>query len=371
MAKKKKQNNDPDTLLGVLESLDKSDLECVCNYKGKMENIAVIPTGSISLDKALGVGGLPVGRVVEIYGPESGGKTTLSLGVIAESQKMGKKSIFIDMEHAFDPVLAEGVGVDLSKVSIIQPNCGEQAFDLIESFSRSKDVNLIVVDSVASLVPKVELEGRMEDQQMGLQARMMGKGLRKISAIAAKSKITIIFINQMREKIGVMFGSNETTPGGKALKFYSSVRIKIQKIATIKDEGLECGNRVRMQVVKNKCAPPFRVAEADLIFGEGIDKIIDIIEFAAENDIISKNGTWYSYGEEKLGQGKQAVKEYLLEKKKLLDKIEKECRDAFKSSVDNAISKNKKKNKSEDDLDFDDNFGPGETFEEEEEKAEA
>jgi len=281
--------------------------------KGAIAPVESIPTGSISIDYALGIGGMPRGRVVEIYGPESSGKTTLALQVIAEAQKAGGMAAFVDAEHALDAQYAQKLGVDLENLLVSQPDNGEQALEIVEVLIRSGGVDVVVVDSVAALVPKAEIEGEMGDAQMGLQARLMSQALRKLTGVVSKSKTTLIFINQLREKIGVMFGNPETTTGGRALKFYASVRIDIRRIATIKDGDMVIGGRTRVKVVKNKMAPPFREAEFDIMYGEGISREGDLLDLAVEKRIIEKSGAWFAYGGDRLGQGRENAKQFLKE----------------------------------------------------------
>jgi recombination protein RecA len=284
--------------------------------------VSVISTGSISLDAALGVGGLPRGRVVEIYGPESGGKTTLTLHVIAEAQKSGGQAAFIDAEHALDPAYARKLGVDVDNLLVSQPDNGEQALEIAETLIRSNAVDIVVVDSVAALVPRAELEGDMGDPQMGLQARLMSQALRKLTAIVSKSHTCLVFINQIREKIGVMFGNPETTTGGRALKFYSSIRIDIRRIQSIKEGDRVIGSRTRGKVVKNKVAAPFREAEFDIIYGEGISREGDLIDVGVEQGVLEKSGTWISFGSERLGQGRENARQLLKENHDVRDKLE-------------------------------------------------
>ncbi|MFQ5752703.1 MAG: recombinase RecA [bacterium] len=292
-------------------------------------NIEVIPTGSISLDAALGVGGVPRGRIVEVFGPESSGKTTLTLHVIAEAQKRNGLAAFVDAEHALDAKYAKNLGVDTENLLISQPDTGEQALEITETLVRSGALDVIVIDSVAALVPRAEIEGEMGDAQMGLQARLMSQAMRKLAGAISKSKTCVIFINQIREKIGVMFGNPETTTGGRALKFYSSVRIDIRRTASIKDSENIIGNRTKVKVVKNKVAPPFRDAEFDIMYGTGISQEGDIIDTAVKHNIIQKSGTWFSYGEERLGQGRENVKQYLIQNQDLLRKITIQVREAL------------------------------------------
>src|ERR1700742_1555514 len=284
--------------------------------------VSVIPTGSISIDSALGIGGFPRGRVIEVYGPESGGKTTLTLHVIAEAQKLGGQAAFIDAEHALDPVYARKLGVDVDNLLVSQPDNGEQALEIAEALIRSNAVDIIVVDSVAALVPKAELEGDMGDPQMGLQARLMSQALRKLTGIVAKSRTCLIFINQIREKIGVMFGNPETTTGGRALKFYSSVRVDIRRIQAIKEGDRVVGSRTRGKIVKNKVAAPFREAEFDILYGEGISREGDLIDLGVDKAILEKSGTWISYGGERLGQGRENARLFLKENKDIREKVE-------------------------------------------------
>ena len=289
-------------------------------------NIESIPTGSLSLDVALGIGGIPRGRIIEIYGPESSGKTTLALHMIAEAQKLGGTAAFIDAEHALDPQYSKNLGVDTENLIISQPDTGEQALEITESLVRSNAVDLIVVDSVAALVPKAEIEGEMGDSHMGLQARLMSQGLRKLTGAISKSKASVIFINQLREKIGVMFGNPETTTGGRALKFFTSVRMDIRRIDSLKKGDEIIGNRVRVKVVKNKVAPPFKKAEFDIMYGTGISKVGSVLDAAVEAGIIEKSGSWFSYGDAKLGQGRENSKAYLLENPDLLNDIDEKVR---------------------------------------------
>src|SRR6187455_80803 len=294
--------------------------------KGAIQPIDAIPTGAISIDYALGVGGVPRGRVIEIYGPESSGKTTLALQVIAEAQKTGGMAAFVDAEHALDAQYAQRLGVELDNLLVSQPDNGEQALEIVEVLVRSNSVDVVVVDSVAALVPKAEIEGEMGDAQMGLQARLMSQALRKLTGVVSKSKTTLIFINQLREKIGVMFGNPETTTGGRALKFYASVRIDIRRIASIKDGDLVVGGRTRVKVVKNKVAPPFREAEFDVMYGEGISREGDLLDLAVEKRIVEKSGAWFAYSGERLGQGRENAKQFLKEHVDIRQRIEDQVR---------------------------------------------
>ncbi len=288
-----------------------------------IEDVPVIPSGSVSLDYALGIGGYPRGRVIEIYGPESSGKTTLAITAIAEAQKLGGIAAFIDAEHAFDRSYAEKLGVDTQNLFISQPDNGEQALEITDNLIRSGAIDIVVIDSVAALTPKAEIEGEMGDSKMGLQARLMSQALRKLTANINRTQTCCIFINQLRDKIGVMFGSPETTTGGNALKFYSSIRLDIRRISQIKDSDDVTGSRTRVKVVKNKMAPPFKKAEFDIVYGEGISKIGEIIDLGVEYEIIKKSGSWFSYGETKLGQGRDAVKQLLSDNPELSEELEK------------------------------------------------
>src|SRR5579863_1354265 len=292
--------------------------------------VSVIPTGALSIDAALGVGGVPRGRVIEIYGPESGGKTTLTLHIIAEAQKMGGQAAFIDAEHALDPVYARKLGVDVDNLLVSQPDNGEQALEIAQKLIQSGAVDVIVVDSVAALVPRAELEGDMGDPQMGLQARLMSQALRKLTAIVSKSKTSLLFINQIREKIGVMFGNPETTTGGRALKFYSSVRVDVRRIASIKEGDLVVGNRTKVKIVKNKMAAPFREAEFDILYGEGISKEGDLIDLAVGLNLVEKSGSWFSFGSERIGQGREDARQFLRYNTDICKKLDLEVRKALK-----------------------------------------
>ena len=297
--------------------------------KSKNMDVETVPTGSLSLDLALGLGGLPKGRVVEIYGPESSGKTTVTLHMVAEVQKRGGIAGFIDAEHALDPSYARRIGVDIDNLYISQPDNGEQALEITEMMVRSGAVDIIVVDSVAALVPKAEIDGDMGDSHVGLQARLMSQALRKLTAIISKSNCIVIFINQLREKVGVMFGSPETTTGGRALKFYSSIRMDIRRIEAIKQGGEIVGNRTRVKVVKNKVAPPFKEAEFDIMFGKGISREGDILDLAANTGIVNKSGAWYSYNDAKIGQGRENTKNYFRENPEIMEEIEHKVRAHF------------------------------------------
>lgn len=301
-------------------------------------NIEVIPTGALPLDVALGVGGVPRGRVIEIYGPESSGKTTVALHIIAEAQKSGGFAAFIDAEHALDPVYAKKLGVDIDNLLISQPDNGEQALEIADALVRSGAIDIIVVDSVAALVPKAEIEGDMGDAHVGLQARLMSQALRKLTGIISKSRTTAIFINQIREKVGVMFGNPETTTGGRALKFYSTIRLEVRKTESLKQGNDVVGNRTKVKVVKNKVAPPFRQAEFDIMYGQGISHEGALVDIGTELDIINKSGAWYSYGDNRLGQGRENVKEFLKDNKHIAVEIENKIRELLIINVDKAPS---------------------------------
>ncbi len=297
--------------------------------EGGRAPVEVISSGSIALDAALGIGGLPRGRVVEVFGPEASGKTTLGLTAIAEAQKAGGSAVFIDAEHALDPKYAQALGVNLDELLVSQPDTGEQALEIAEVLTRSGGVDVIVIDSVAALVPKAEIEGEMGEMQIGLQARLMSQALRKLTSVISRSKTIAIFVNQLRMKIGVMYGSPETTPGGLALKFHSTVRLDIRRIASIKKGEEVVGNRIKVRVVKNKLAPPFREAEFDIIYGQGISKFGELVDLAVENNIIAKSGTWFSYNDERIGQGRDAAIEFLRNNSDITDKIENKIREVL------------------------------------------
>ncbi|MBQ6441099.1 MAG: recombinase RecA [Lachnospiraceae bacterium] len=317
-------------------------------------NIETVPTGSISLDLALGLGGFPKGRIIEIYGPESSGKTTVALHAVAEVQKRGGIAGFIDAEHALDPVYARNIGVDIDDLYISQPDSGEQALEICETMVRSGAVDIVIVDSVAALVPKAEIDGDMGDSHVGLQARLMSQALRKLTAVVSKTDCIVIFINQLREKIGIMFGNPETTTGGRALKFYSSVRLDVRRIESLKQGGEVIGNRTRVKIVKNKIAPPFKEAEFDIMFGQGISKEGDILDLASNVDIIQKSGAWFAYNGEKIGQGRENAKQYLKDNPLICEEIEKKIRAHFApepeetaAPEDKAAKKPKKENDGE------------------------
>ena len=292
-------------------------------------NIETIPTGSLSLDIALGLGGIPKGRIIEIYGPESSGKTTVTLHMIAEVQKRGGIAGFIDAEHALDPVYAKNIGVDIDNLYISQPDSGEQALEIAETMVRSGAIDIVVIDSVAALVPKAEIDGDMGDSHVGLHARLMSQALRKLTAVISKSNCAVVFINQLREKVGVMFGNPETTTGGRALKFYASVRMDVRRIESLKQSGEVIGNRTRIRIVKNKIAPPFKEAEFDIMFGKGISYAGDVLDLAAKVDIVNKSGAWYNYGGNKIGQGRENAKNYLLAHPEVLSEIDRKVREHY------------------------------------------
>ena len=309
-------------------------------------NIETIPTGSLSLDIALGLGGIPKGRIVEIYGPESSGKTTVTLHMIAEVQKRGGIAGFIDAEHALDPVYAKNIGVDVDNLYISQPDCGEQALEITETMVRSGAIDIVVVDSVAALVPRAEIDGDMGDSHVGLQARLMSQALRKLTGVISKSNCTVVFINQLREKVGVMFGNPETTTGGRALKFYSSVRMDVRRIESLKQSGEVTGNRTRVKVVKNKIAPPFKEAEFDIMFGEGISKEGDILDLAAEISVVNKSGAWYAYEGNKIGQGRENAKQYLKDNPEVCATIEAKVREHYGIDADETATESVEKKSS-------------------------
>ena len=312
-------------------------------------NVEAIPTGALSLDVALGIGGIPRGRIIEVFGPESSGKTTLALHMISEAQKLGGEAAFIDAEHALDPVYAKHLGVDIDNLIVSQPDTGEQALEIAEALVRSGALDIIVVDSVAALVPKAEIDGDMGDSHIGLQARLMSQALRKLAGAINKTKTVIVFINQLREKVGVMFGNPETTPGGRALKFYASVRLDIRRVETLKQDGEVVGNRVKVKVVKNKVAPPFREAEFDIMYGKGISKEGNLVDLAVSLDIIEKSGSWFSYNEERIGQGRENVKKFLIENPKIMAEVEQKIRDNFNKAFEQSLLDEEDKKESSDD----------------------
>lgn len=335
----KKEQDKKDAKLQALQStLNKIDKEFGKGTIMKLnsdaiEDVSFISTGSIGLDYALGIGGVPRGRVIEVYGPESSGKTTLALHIIAEAQKQNGIAAFIDAEHAFDSLYAKNLGIDIDNLLISQPDNGEQALEITDHLIRSGAIDVIVIDSVAALTPRAEIEGDMGDSRMGLQARLMSQALRKLTSNIGKTNTCVIFINQLREKIGVMFGNPETTTGGNALKFYSSVRLDVRRIGQIKDDADVKGNKTRVKVVKNKVAPPFKKAEFDIMYGEGISKIGEIVDLGTEFEIIQKSGSWYSYGDTKLGQGREAVKKLLTDNVELADELELKIRERMKNGA--------------------------------------
>ncbi len=303
----------------------------------KTMNVEAIPTGALGLDIALGIGGIPKGRIIEVYGPESSGKTTLTLHMIAETQKLGGEAAFIDAEHALDPVYAKHLGVDIDNLIVSQPDTGEQALEIVEALVRSGAIDIIVVDSVAALVPKAEIDGDMGDSHVGLQARLMSQALRKLAGIINKSNCVIVFINQLREKVGIMFGNPETTTGGRALKFYSSVRLDIRKIENIKQDGEVVGNRARVKVVKNKVAPPFREAEFDIVYGKGISKSGNIIDLGVNLGIVEKSGSWFGYDGNRIGQGRENAKKYLEDNPEIMKDIEEKIRNNFNEAFEKSL----------------------------------
>ena len=311
-------------------------------------NVEAIPTGALSLDVALGIGGIPRGRIIEVYGPESSGKTTLTLHMIAEAQKLGGEAAFIDAEHALDPVYAKHLGVDIDNLIVSQPDTGEQALEIAEALVRSGALDIIVVDSVAALVPKAEIDGDMGDSHIGLQARLMSQALRKLAGAKNKTKTVIVFINQLREKVGIMFGNPETTPGGRALKFYASVRMDIRKIENLKQDGEVVGNRAKVKVVKNKVAPPFREAEFDIMYGKGISKEGNLVDLAVNLDIIEKSGSWFSYNDTRIGQGRENVKKYLIENPEVMAEVEQKIRDNFNKAFEQSLDNEEKTEDEED-----------------------
>ncbi|MBM7560642.1 recombinase RecA [Fusibacter tunisiensis] len=323
-----------DNVLGQIEKqFGKGSIMKLGDESAKI-NVESIPTGSIDLDIALGIGGIPKGRIVEIYGPESSGKTTVTLHMIAEAQKRGGVAAFIDAEHALDPAYAKNIGVNIDELIVSQPDTGEQALEIVDALVRSGAIDIVVIDSVAALTPKAEITGEMGDSHMGLQARLMSQALRKLTAIINKSHCTVVFINQLRMKIGVMFGNPETTTGGNALKFYASIRLDVRRIDSIKKDSEIIGNRTRVKVVKNKVAPPFKQAEFDIMYGVGISKEGSILDVAAGADIIQKSGSWYSYDGNKVGQGRENVKEYLIQNPEICDEIEQKVRAFYNLAAD-------------------------------------
>jgi len=322
-----KEKNLEQAIAQIEKSFGKGSIMRLGDFEA--QNIEVIPTGCLPLDVALGVGGIPRGRIVEIYGPESSGKTTVSLHIVAEAQKMGGTAAFIDAEHALDPNYAARLGVDIKNLYVSQPDNGEQGLEIAESLVRSGSIDIIVIDSVAALTPKAEIDGEMGDSHVGLQARLMSQALRKLAGITNKTKTCVVFINQLREKVGIMFGNPETTPGGKALKFYSSVRLDVRKSEVIKDGDQAVGARTKVKVVKNKVAPPFKTAEFEIVFGMGISQEACTLDMAVEMDIIQKSGAWFSYNGEKIGQGRENAKKYLMENPEFYDEVVKKVREAL------------------------------------------
>jgi len=327
MASNDKEKNLEQAIAQIEKEFGKGSIMRLGDFS--VQDVDVIPTGCLSLDLALGVGGVPRGRIVEIFGPESSGKTTVSLHIVAEAQKKGGTAAFIDAEHALDPTYAARLGVDINNLYVAQPDNGEQGLEIAESLVRSGSIDILVIDSVAALTPKAEIDGEMGDSHVGLQARLMSQALRKLTGITAKTKTCVIFINQLREKVGIMFGNPETTPGGKALKFYSSIRLDVRKSELIKDGDTATGARTKVKVVKNKCAPPFKTAEFDMIFGMGISNESCILDLAVQYDIIQKSGAWFSYNGEKIGQGRENVRKLLVENVEFCEEIEKKVREKF------------------------------------------
>lgn len=330
-----------DAALGQIERQFGKGAVMKLGDSGSNMNVETIPTGSLSLDIALGLGGVPKGRIIEIYGPESSGKTTVALHMVAEAQKRGGICGFIDAEHALDPVYAKNIGVDIDNLYISQPDNGEQALEITETMVRSGAVDIVIVDSVAALVPKAEIDGDMGDSHVGLQARMMSQACRKLTAAISKTNCVVIFINQLREKVGVMFGNPETTTGGRALKFYSSVRLDVRRIESLKQSGEVIGNRTRIKVVKNKVAPPFREAEFDIMFGKGISKEGDVLDLAAQLGVIQKSGAWFAYNGAKIGQGRENAKQYLREHPEVLSEAENKVREAYGLEPSAAVTETK------------------------------
>ena len=328
MAKEDKLKALDAAIAQIEKQYGKGSVMKLCDNSANM-NVETVPTGSLSLDIALGLGGLPKGRIIEVYGPESSGKTTVALHCVAEVQKRGGIAGFIDAEHALDPVYARNIGVDIDNLYISQPDCGEQALEITETMVRSGAVDIVVVDSVAALVPKAEIDGDMGDSHVGLQARLMSQALRKLTAVISKSNCIVIFINQLREKVGVMFGNPETTTGGRALKFYSSVRLDVRRTESLKQAGEIVGNHVRVKVVKNKIAPPFREAEFDIMFGQGISREGDVLDLAVNAGIVNKSGAWYAYEGDKIGQGRENAKTYIHENPAFFDMLEAKVRDFY------------------------------------------
>ena len=333
MASNDKEKNLEQAIAQIEKEFGKGSIMRLGDFS--VQDVDVIPTGCLSLDLALGVGGVPRGRIVEIFGPESSGKTTVSLHIVAEAQKKGGTAAFIDAEHALDPTYAARLGVDINNLYVAQPDNGEQGLEIAESLVRSGSIDILVIDSVAALTPKAEIDGEMGDSHVGLQARLMSQALRKLTGITAKTKTCVIFINQLREKVGIMFGNPETTPGGKALKFYSSIRLDVRKSELIKDGDTATGARTKVKVVKNKCAPPFKTAEFDMIFGMGISNESCILDLAVQYDIIQKSGAWFSYNGEKIGQGRENVRKLLLENSELCEEVANKVRACVLPSAEN------------------------------------